>query len=34
MKIVFLDIKTIGEDLDLTFFEELGEIVRYSYTKE
>lgn len=32
MKIVFLDVKTIGEDLDLTPFEELGEVVKYGFT--
>ena len=32
MKIVFLDVKTIGEDLDLSIFEELGEVVRYPFT--
>lgn len=34
MKLVFLDVKTIGEDLDLTMFESLGEVVRYSYSEE
>ena len=34
MKIVFLDIKTIGEDLDLSCFEKLGETVYYPYTDE
>ena len=34
MKIVFLDIKTIGEDLDLSCFEKLGETVYYPYTEE
>ena len=32
MKIVFLDVKTIGDDLDLTPFEELGEIIKYDFT--
>lgn len=32
MKIVFLDIKTIGEDLDLSAFETLGEVVKYPFT--
>lgn len=32
MKIVFLDIKTIGEDLDYSKFEQLGEVVKYSFT--
>ena len=30
MKIVFLDVKTIGEDLDLTPFDELGEVKKRS----
>ena len=29
MKIVFLDVKTIGEDIDLSYFDELGEVVKY-----
>ncbi len=32
MKIVFLDTKAIGEDLDLTAFDELGEVIKYSFT--
>lgn len=32
MKIVFLDVKTIGEDIDLSYFDELGEIVKYPFT--
>ncbi|MFI3171169.1 MAG: D-2-hydroxyacid dehydrogenase [Eubacteriales bacterium] len=32
MKIVFLDVKTIGEDIDLSGFEQLGEVVTYSFT--
>ena len=34
MKIVFLDVKTIGEDLDLTPFEDLGEVVKYGFTSK
>ena len=34
MKLVFLDVKTIGEDIDLSMFEEIGEVVRYSYSTE
>lgn len=35
MKIVFLDAKTIGEDLDLSGYEQLGEVVKYRFsTKE
>ena len=32
MKIVFLDAKTIGEDMDLSVFEELGEVVKYDFS--
>lgn len=32
MKIVFLDVKTIGEDIDLSKFDELGEVVKYSFS--
>ena len=32
MKIVFLDTKSIGEDLDLSEFELLGEVVKYSFS--
>ena len=32
MKIVFLDVKTIGEDIDLSQYETLGEVVKYDYT--
>lgn len=32
MKIVFLDVKTIGEDMDLSPFESLGEIHCYPFT--
>ena len=31
MKIVFLDAKTIGEDIDLSGFDELGEVVKYGF---
>lgn len=34
MKIVFLDAKSIGEDVDLSGFEELGEVVKYDFTTE
>ena len=33
MKIVFLDRKTIGEDIDLTDFEALGEVVIYEMSQ-
>ncbi len=32
MKIVFLDAKTIGEDIDLSGFDVLGEVVKYGFS--
>lgn len=32
MKIVFLDAKTIGDDIDLSGYEALGEVVKYSFS--
>lgn len=32
MKIVFLDAKTIGEDIDLSGFDKLGEVVKYPFS--
>lgn len=32
MKIVFLDAKTIGDDIDLTDFEALGEVIKYPFS--
>lgn len=32
MKIVFLDAKTIGEDIDLSGFDQLGEVIRYDFS--
>ena len=32
MKIVFLDVKTIGEDIDLSAFDALGEVVKYDFS--
>lgn len=32
MKIVFLDVKTIGEDIDLSGYDALGEVVKYGFT--
>lgn len=32
MKIVFLDVKTIGEDIDLTGFDRFGEVVKYDFS--
>lgn len=34
MKLVFLDVKSIGEDIDLSCFEEIGEVVKYSFSSE
>ena len=34
MKLVFLDVKSIGEDIDLSGFDELGEVVKYDFTTE
>lgn len=32
MKIVFLDVKTIGEDIELSYFDQLGEVVKYPFS--
>lgn len=32
MKIVFLDVKTIGEDIDLSGYHALGEIIKYDFS--
>lgn len=32
MKIVFLDVKTIGEDIDLSEYDKLGEVVKYDFS--
>ena len=32
MKIIFPDIKTIGEDLDLSAFDSFGEVVKYPFS--
>lgn len=32
MKIVFLDAKTIGEDIDLSGFDALGEVIKYGFS--
>ena len=32
MKIVFLDAKTIGDDIDLSGFGQFGEVVKYEYS--
>ncbi len=32
MKIVFLDVKTIGDDIDLSAYEQLGEVVKYGFS--
>lgn len=32
MKIVFLDAKTIGDDMDLSGFDQLGEVIKYGFS--
>ena len=32
MKLVFLDKKTIGEDIDFSPFRKLGDVVEYDFT--
>lgn len=32
MKLVFLDTKTIGEDIDLSAYDDLGEVVKYGFS--
>lgn len=32
MKIIFLDAKTIGEDIDLSGFDQLGEVIKYGFS--
>ncbi|MDO4313848.1 MAG: D-2-hydroxyacid dehydrogenase [Eubacteriales bacterium] len=32
MKIVFLDVKTIGEDIDLSGFDTLGDVIKYPFS--
>ena len=32
MKIVFLDSKTIGDDIDLSEYDKLGEVVKYDFS--
>ena len=32
MKIVFLDAKTIGDDIDLSGYDQLGEVVKYAFS--
>ena len=34
MKIVFLDTKTVGDDIDLSIFKDFGEFIAYPITKE
>ena len=31
MKLVFLDVKTIGDDIDLSGYQTLGEVVKYDF---
>lgn len=33
MKLVFLDKKTIGEDMDFSRFSELGDVAEYDFTQ-
>ena len=33
MKIVFLDVKTIGDDIDLSGFEKLGEVIKFGFSR-
>ena len=32
MKIVFLDAKTIGDDIDLSGFDAIGDVTRYAFS--
>ena len=32
MKIVFLDAKSIGEDIDLSGYKALGEVIKYDFS--
>ena len=32
MKIVFLDAKSIGEDIDLSAYDALGEVIKYDFS--
>ena len=34
MKIVFLDAKTIGDDIDLSGYEQLGEVIKYDFSTQ
>ena len=34
MKLVILDRKTLGNDVDISIFEKFGEVVSYDITKE
>ena len=34
MKIIFLDVKTIGEDIDLSYFDALGEVIKYPFSTQ
>ena len=34
MKIVFLDAKSIGEDIDLSGYKALGEIITYDFSSQ
>ena len=32
MKLVFLDRKTIGDDIDLSIFNDFGEVIEYNFS--
>ena len=34
MKFVFLDVKTIGDDIDLSRFDLFGEVVKYPFSTQ
>ena len=34
MKVVFLDAKSIGEDMDLSEFDAFGEVIKYDFSTE
>ena len=34
MKLVFLDVKTIGDDIDLSRFDLFGEVVKYPFSTQ
>ena len=34
MKLVFLDAKTIGDDIDLSIFDSFGEVIKYPFSTQ